>query len=67
MTTYVCTELAPANSGYIACKQWAVSPPQLADSLAITKADAIALATPIIALLLMVKCYKMAVYAIKSI
>jgi hypothetical protein len=52
MTGYVCTELAPVQSGYVPCKTWvAYDSTTWVDKLAITKQQMVEIGTPIITVL----------------
>lgn len=57
MTNYVCTELAPPQNGYIACKSWVVqqSPTQ---NFAITGGQAIEISSIIAIVFLSIKAYR---------
>ena len=50
MTNYVCSELAPAQSGYVACKTWvAYEPPtDWVDKLAIISTQMAVIGIPIV-------------------
>ncbi len=68
MTTYVCTELAPVDSGYIVCKTWAVYEDKTwVDSLVISKQEMVLIGSSIISTLAIILAFVMVAKASKTL